>query len=369
MLTATNSPQVEHQRSREPCIIRRKGRQSPRKPPRKRRKTPPSRGSGAAGGGACRRWRGDRLVVVGAHDRVDRPGRRRSPRSPRSDRDEADQHAVAHHLRLEPSGAVAVPDGGAPAGQPDRDAELVDARLLHPRVHPALAQRVDDPLCPQLLHRADCLGVVSLDRAQRLMPASTACWSIAASSSSSKAEPVDARPGCPPAGATLLAPTSTDVTRGVAQRPGQRQLGQRLAAAAARSRSARGRGCSALLGEQLGVERLALRGPRVGRDAVEVAVGEHALGQRRERDAADALVLEDVEQDSPSSTQRLSIEYDGWWISSGVPRSRRIAAASRGALRRVRRDAGVQRPAGAARRCRSAPIVSSSGVSGSDRWE
>jgi hypothetical protein len=32
---------------------------------------------------------------------------------------------------------------------------------------------------------------------------------------------------------------------------------------------------------------------------------------------------------SPSSTQRLSIEYDGWWISSGVPRSRRIAAASR----------------------------------------
>ncbi len=32
---------------------------------------------------------------------------------------------------------------------------------------------------------------------------------------------------------------------------------------------------------------------------------------------------------SPSSTQRLSIEYDGWWISSGTPISRRSAAASR----------------------------------------
>ena len=30
---------------------------------------------------------------------------------------------------------------------------------------------------------------------------------------------------------------------------------------------------------------------------------------------------------SPSSIQRLSIEYDGWWISSGVPSSARIAAA------------------------------------------
>ena len=31
---------------------------------------------------------------------------------------------------------------------------------------------------------------------------------------------------------------------------------------------------------------------------------------------------------SPSvSIQRLSIEYEGWWISSGVPRSARISAA------------------------------------------
>ena len=43
------------------------------------------------------------------------------------------------------------------------------------------------------------------------------------------------------------------------------------------------------------------------------------------------------------SIQRFSIEYDGWWISSGVPE----LAGDRGRLRRllgrVRRDAGVQR--------------------------
>ena len=30
---------------------------------------------------------------------------------------------------------------------------------------------------------------------------------------------------------------------------------------------------------------------------------------------------------SSFSIQRFSIEYDGWWISSGVPNSRRISAA------------------------------------------
>ena len=44
-----------------------------------------------------------------------------------------------------------------------------------------------------------------------------------------------------------------------------------------------------------------------------------------------------------SSTQRFISEYDGWWISSGVPSSRRIRTASRGALARVGGDAGVQR--------------------------
>ena len=32
---------------------------------------------------------------------------------------------------------------------------------------------------------------------------------------------------------------------------------------------------------------------------------------------------------SSGSIQRLSSEYDGWWITQGVPSSRRIAAASR----------------------------------------
>ena len=32
---------------------------------------------------------------------------------------------------------------------------------------------------------------------------------------------------------------------------------------------------------------------------------------------------------SSSSIQRLSIEYDGWWISSGVPSSFRMRTASR----------------------------------------
>ena len=43
------------------------------------------------------------------------------------------------------------------------------------------------------------------------------------------------------------------------------------------------------------------------------------------------------------SIQRLSSEYEGWWIRSGVPSERRIAAASRVCSRRVGRDAGVER--------------------------
>ena len=31
---------------------------------------------------------------------------------------------------------------------------------------------------------------------------------------------------------------------------------------------------------------------------------------------------------SPSSTQRLRIEYDGWWMTSGVPRQRATATAT-----------------------------------------
>ena len=70
----------------------------------------------------------------------------------------------------------------------------------------------------------------------------------------------------------------------------------------------------------------------------------------------------------PPSIQRLSSEYDGWWISSGTPSARSIAAASP-----VRSGEYDEMPAYSARPLRtavtSAPIVSSSGVSGSKRCE
>ena len=67
------------------------------------------------------------------------------------------------------------------------------------------------------------------------------------------------------------------------------------------------------------------------------------------------------------SIQRFSIEYDGWWISSGVPRSRAIVAAC--SVFSAEYD---EMPAYSARPDRtavsSAIIVSSTGVSGSKRW-
>ena len=62
------------------------------------------------------------------------------------------------------------------------------------------------------------------------------------------------------------------------------------------------------------------------------------------------------------------MEYEGWWMSSGVPMSARIAAA-----RRVRSGEYDDTPAYSARPettavC-NAPIVSSNGVSGSARCE
>ena len=58
---------------------------------------------------------------------------------------------------------------------------------------------------------------------------------------------------------------------------------------------------------------------------------------------------EDV-QEALSSTQRLSIEYEGWWMRSGVPRSRRMCDRFAGALRGVGADAHVARLARAHRR-------------------
>ena len=69
-----------------------------------------------------------------------------------------------------------------------------------------------------------------------------------------------------------------------------------------------------------------------------------------------------------SSVHRLSIEYDGWWMSSGT-----LCSASSAAACRVRSDEYDEMPAYNALPCCTAdaraPIVSSSGVSGSNRCE
>ena len=67
------------------------------------------------------------------------------------------------------------------------------------------------------------------------------------------------------------------------------------------------------------------------------------------------------------SIQRFSIEYDGWWMSSGVPSSRAIVAASAVFLAEYDEipaySALPERTAWS-----SAIIVSAIGVSASKRW-
>ena len=71
---------------------------------------------------------------------------------------------------------------------------------------------------------------------------------------------------------------------------------------------------------------------------------------------------------SSSSIQRFSIEYEGWWITNGVPQ----LAQDRGASAVLSAEY-EEIPTYSAFPCRtavsSAPIVSSSGVSGSKRCE
>ncbi len=127
-----------------------------------------------------------------------------------------------------------------------------------------------------------------------LMPASTASRSIAASSSSVKLVfSAAAR-----FSSSWVDAAGADEHRGhplIAQRPGQRELGQGLAP---------GRGDlgqradvnQGPFGNLVGRKRAILRGPRPGRHPAQVLAGEHALGQRREGDAAHALAAEHVEQ-------------------------------------------------------------------------
>jgi hypothetical protein len=65
-----------------------------------------------------------------------------------------------------------------------------------------------------------------------------------------------------------------------------------------------------------------------------------------------------------SSIQRLSIEYDGWWMSNGVPSRRRIVTAS--AVRWSEyEETPIYRALPEVTAEWRAPRVSSSGVSGS----
>ena len=112
----------------------------------------------------------------------------------------------------------------------------------------------------------------------------------------------------------------------VAQHPGERQLRQDLATALGDTGRARSRS------RPVSVTSSSSKGRTVGgaidvrRGPLQVAVGEQALRERSERDRAHAVVASASVR--PPSIQRLSSEYDGWWITSGVPSRWAIAAAS-----------------------------------------
>jgi hypothetical protein len=126
----------------------------------------------------------------------------------------------------------------------------------------------------------------------------------------------------------------------VAQDPGDRHLRERLAAPLG-DLVERAHVLEALLGEHVLAEEDALGGARVLRHPVEVARGEHALGERRERDAADALVLEHAEQVllDPAVEHRVARLVDQQRRAHLAQDPHRLARA----LARVGGDAGVER--------------------------
>ncbi len=171
------------------------------------------------------------------------------------------------------------------------------------------------------------------------MPLSVAYRSISASSSalsSSRSSAATFVSSC----ATLLAPISVDVTRGSRSVHASASCASDWPRPCAISFSARIL-ARALLGEQVGRERLVLRRPRALGNAVQVAVGEHPLRERREDDAADAELPERVEQVAfdPAVQHRVRRLVDQERRSQGVEDRRRLARLLRG----VGRDPGVQR--------------------------
>ncbi len=205
-----------------------------------------------------------------------------------------------------------------------------------------------------------------LEAAQRLMPLSVACRSISASSSalkSSRSSAATFASSC----ATLLAPISVDVTRG-----------SRSAHASASCASDWPRRCAISFSARIfarassvsrsGESDLSLRRPRALGDAVQVAVGEHPLRERREDDAADADLPERVEQVrlDPAVQHRVRRLVDQERRAqrrAGSPPPRASSPPSR---TRCRRTA----PCPAARPCRarpSSPRAASPGRTGASR--
>ena len=179
----------------------------------------------------------------------------------------------------------------------------------------------------------------SLEPAQRLMPLSVAWRSISASSSAGEAEAVERAD----IGLELRDAARSDERRGharVTQRPRQGHLRQRLPAAPGEGVE-RADLLQRLLAQHVPRQGPVATGPRVGRDAAQVAVREHALRERREDDAADSLLAQDI----PQAALDPAVEHR---VRGLVDQQRRAQVAQDvrcldGALRRVGRDAGIQR--------------------------
>ena len=200
----------------------------------------------------------------------------------------------------------------------------------------ARAHALGEPEAPQVrfehvLRWWDTHLPVGADRAtgrssatpHRLMPASTACGSIAASSSSVSGGQRDGGEVL----VELLGGARADEhgrDARVAEHPGERELRQRPAAGAG-DRVEGAHVGERLVGEPLGAQRAAAGGARVGGDAVQVARAEHALRQRGERDDGHAGVGGDVEQRATVGAGLLdpAVEHRVGGLVHGQPQAER----------------------------------------------
>ena len=201
----------------------------------------------------------------------------------------------------------------------------------------------------------------SLERLQRLIPASTACSSMRRSSSALNSRWSTAARLSSSCGPRTHRPAPRSPARRAAPRPAPSRPATDRAAWPCRSAPGRGRASHRSAGRarttRLREARESAGTPSRYRSvSMPCASGENAMQPTPSSPRVSS---------SPSSIQRFSIEYDGWWISSGVPRSaqdlRRLARCAPGSTRRSRRTA----PGPSVTAVWSAPMVSSSGVSGS----